>query len=343
MYLCPIKMIILSHSISNMKIEKCFSIDDVRVHRSAIMGIAMLSIMLFHQEFLSVPPFNAFHYCGYWGVEIFLFLSGMGMVNSLNSHSTREFYKRRFIRLFPACFLFGSIKILFYYATSPAFYELYDVMHLGMLSFFSLDLWFINVIIIYYAISPALYYCLKRWSGIMVGVVFLLCVLSHLFVDPIAESDWYSPWGIVNWTLRRLPVFSIGMYVGIYPQILSRKTTLVCSCLAFIAAVVMVLISKIPSLFNFWGFLRNLFIAVGTAFMVYICIFMLEKLNKTAYRLLTSFGIVSLELYLIHEFVFRTINLELNGSVNNLILLSLAFAISLIVAFLGKWLLSKLA
>jgi len=63
------------------------------------MGIAMIAIMLFHQYFTSVFPFNAFHNFGYWGVDVFLFLSGMGLVKSLNNNPLKIFYAHRFYRI----------------------------------------------------------------------------------------------------------------------------------------------------------------------------------------------------------------------------------------------------
>lgn len=41
-------------------------------NRTILMGIAMLSIMLFHQEWVSIFPLNAFHIWGHYGVDIFL-------------------------------------------------------------------------------------------------------------------------------------------------------------------------------------------------------------------------------------------------------------------------------
>ena len=90
-------------------------------YRSTLMGVAMLSIMLSHQRFVHVFPINLFMSFGHWGVDIFLFLSGMGMVGSLMAHTVKEFYYRRFKRLIPLCVLCGAIKYgvfllsLFYY------------------------------------------------------------------------------------------------------------------------------------------------------------------------------------------------------------------------------------
>lgn len=91
---------------------------DISKYRTAIMGIAMISVMLFHQYFTSVIPFNLFHNFGSWGVDVFLFLSGMGIVRSLNNNSLKVYYLRRLKRILPSCILCGSIKYSIFLFTS---------------------------------------------------------------------------------------------------------------------------------------------------------------------------------------------------------------------------------
>lgn len=57
------------------------------------MGFAMISIMLFHQPFFFDNLFvGFFHLFGYWGVEVFLFVSGFGIVHSLKKNSIPVYY-----------------------------------------------------------------------------------------------------------------------------------------------------------------------------------------------------------------------------------------------------------
>lgn len=81
-------------------------------YRTTIMGIAMLSVMLFHQYFTSIVPFNAFHNFGNWGVDVIIFLSGMGLVRSLEKYSLLIYYKRRLKRIIPSCILCGTSKYI---------------------------------------------------------------------------------------------------------------------------------------------------------------------------------------------------------------------------------------
>ena len=69
------------------KQEQTLSIQNITKYRSHLMGIAMLYIILFHTRSMKVKYTNSFLalfvYAGYLGVDIFVFLSGIGMVYSL--------------------------------------------------------------------------------------------------------------------------------------------------------------------------------------------------------------------------------------------------------------------
>lgn len=74
--------------------------------RPFIMGCAILSVMLYHYS----PLLEANTIClfkrGHYGVELFLLLSGMGLVHLLGKDNRLgAFYYRRAIRILPALFL----------------------------------------------------------------------------------------------------------------------------------------------------------------------------------------------------------------------------------------------
>lgn len=299
------------------------------------MGIAIISIMLFHQEFSSIPPLNIFHNYGHWGVEIFLFLSGMGMVKSLRTHQKIEFYKRRFIRLFPSCLLFGTNKLLFYCAVDPSLSVLKEGLHIGWWSCLSLDLWFVNVIAVYYAICPLLFFLIKRLPIVTLFTIFLSCIISHLYICTYTGSDWASPFGLVNWALGRLPVFSLGMYFSLHPKMLTKGFLMV-SCLTFVSALLLVVTRKHICILPLWALIQDICIAIGTVFMVFICVRFLQTVKNGIVRFLSCMGNASLELYLVHEFIIWAIYVKFHGISNDLLLLLIALVISYIIAVVGK-------
>jgi peptidoglycan/LPS O-acetylase OafA/YrhL len=73
-----------------LKIQQMTFNELISKYRTPIMGCAMIVIMLFHQPFIYDSYVDAlFHQFGYWGVEIFLFVSGFGIVYSLYRNDVR--------------------------------------------------------------------------------------------------------------------------------------------------------------------------------------------------------------------------------------------------------------
>ena len=194
----------------NIQISEC---------RNSIMGVPILSIMLFHQYFISMIPFNFFHKFGYWGVDIFLFISGMGLVNSLKKNTKKDYYKRRFIRIIPSCLLCGTTKYIVFILFYSSLFILKDGLKIGIWSIASLDLWYIHTIIILYIISPIIFKSLNKNKYLTIAIILFLFLLNGIFLKPIVDYDWLSPKGIISWTIERLPVFTLGMYLSIYNRI----------------------------------------------------------------------------------------------------------------------------
>lgn len=81
-------------------------------HRSFIMGIAMMMIMLHHLYFVGFPCNTLALDYGMLGVDIFLLLSGFGIYFSLAKNWDKpigSFYRRRLVRIFPAAILAGIL------------------------------------------------------------------------------------------------------------------------------------------------------------------------------------------------------------------------------------------
>ena len=89
---------------------KPIAIHDLSRYRGELMGVAMLVVMLFHvggnrHETIWLCMGR----CGNVGVDMFLFLSGIGLWYSLSSRPwggvrsrLSTFYRRRLLRIYPA-------------------------------------------------------------------------------------------------------------------------------------------------------------------------------------------------------------------------------------------------
>ena len=75
-------------------------------YRNELFGIATLMIVLCHSVSIVPFPESLGHLISYgtMGVNIFLFLSGIGLYYSLkNNGDYLEFYKKRFVRVLEMC------------------------------------------------------------------------------------------------------------------------------------------------------------------------------------------------------------------------------------------------
>ena len=131
-------------------------------YRGELMGAAMLFIILFHIGLSRGDPFYGLRRCGNVGVDIFLFLSGVGLWYSWTKNpSVRHYFTRRYIRIYPAWLLMASL------------YYIPDYLHHGGHSTSLIDLagdilinwdfwlhdeltfWYVPAIMMLYTFAPA--------------------------------------------------------------------------------------------------------------------------------------------------------------------------------------------
>ena len=81
-------------------------IESISNYRSFLMGISIIMIMFFHnlwvRDVIWLMPLNFF---GDFGVDVFLFLSGFGIVYSLRKNNLKTFFKNRFVRIINISFI----------------------------------------------------------------------------------------------------------------------------------------------------------------------------------------------------------------------------------------------
>lgn len=308
-------------------------------YRTAIMGLSMLSIMLFHQYLSSVFPFNFFHNFGYWGVDVFLFLSGVGLVYSLKKNSIRIFYLRRFLRIFPSCVFCGTIRFFLILLLGSFSLILKEKLNYSAWTLASLDLWFIHTILILYAITPFLYISLNKWPLRTFSCIVTLFFLNGVFIKPQVGYDWLSLIGVFSWTVERLLVFSIGMYASMKKDKISIR--LFIPGFFLIIAICLVFVDKTGRSFRCIQACIYFALAMGMPALLYLFVCVLKIIPSSLLRLLIFMGTYSLELYLVHEFLFWTLkNAFING--NPWILLPLGFILSFLFAYFCKLSISKL-
>lgn len=314
--------------------EKKVSLNiQISEYRNSIMGVAMLSIMLFHQYFISMVPFNLFHNFGYWGVDIFLFLSGMGLVNSLKKNTKKDYYKRRFIRIIPSCLICGTTKYIIFILFYSSLFILKDGLKIGIWSIASLDLWYIHTIIILYLVSPIIFKSLNKNRYLIIAIIFILFLLNGFILKPIVGYDWLSPKGVISWTIERLPVFTLGMLISIDNRITNQ--ILYISSFSLLLAITLTLIGKTH--YSFYGIRACIIflLTLGMPFLIMTCISVLKAIPYSMQKFLSFVGNYSLELYLVHEFIFWALIIYCNNWIPSLLFIS-GFLLSFLSAYLCR-------
>ena len=192
-------------------------LEDISRFRGELMGLAMLFIILFHVWVRRDDPFFGLHRCGNVGVDIFLFLSGVGLWFAWTRNpGLRRFYTRRFARIFPAWFIMAC---LFYvpdflgrgrYSSSVGDLIGDITINLDFWMHDELTFWYIPAIMALYIAAP-LYMKLIgdrpvfRWLPVLMVV---WCVMVQ-WVTPI-----HSAVGHIEIFWSRVPIFFIGINAG---------------------------------------------------------------------------------------------------------------------------------
>ena len=339
---------------------KPIAIHDLSRYRGELMGIAMLVVMLFHvggnrHETIWLCMGR----CGNVGVDMFLFLSGIGLWYSLSSRpSSREgspvslpwggvrgrlstFYRRRLLRIYPAWLLLSSLYYVPLYVEGKfTLWQTIGNVLIGwrLWSGFVDEFWFIPMILAFYLLAPFYImlirkYSMWRWLPVL-AMVF--CVLLQYW-KPLNGAL-----GHLEILFSRVPIFLLGINAG---QWVKEERQLEPHAFWLL---LLVFVLSFGVCINFENGLRGRF-PLFMERMVYIPLTVsallllckaLAYLPQWGLKGLAFVGTVSLELYLVHvNFVLKYLRPYDLGYWGTMFLMT---AIALLLAWIIHKLLSLL-
>lgn len=281
-----------------------FSTNIVSKHRSSLMGIAILWVILYHMvskgtEYFDFKYLNALFNQGDSGVDIFMFLSGWGLYLSFKKYSILEFYKRRFARILP---LYMIICLIFIMAINGNIMD-----YLSCVSTFGFWMggiwydWYIPAILLFYLLYPLIGKSTDKF-GILPFIISITVCVGLISYTQISTDCQFGD--IRMFVLSRFPIFVLGAYWG-YLQFEKKQREKMCLCFAISGVVGFAFFYWFLAHTHFLLFsgVRQLLHILYAPGMCFLFSAMLEAVNKytnIVNRILYFCGVMSLELYLIH-------------------------------------------
>jgi len=278
-----------------------------------------------------------FSYFGHFGVQIFIFLSGYGLMIAYHKRKIgwTSFVFKRLTKLYPALIISIIILILIrIYQSSELPNHIILNLYLLKLSFFSnffprmgLSVngpwWFYSMIIQLYFVFPFLLWVYKKTKQLGLWIIVLISYGAIvLFYDSFLDVDL----NIYMLFIGHLPEFILGMIMAMHPP---KKSTYILLPLA----VIVFALGNFYKSFWYFSFLP-------LSFILMVGLQPLQKLISKAkglYKFILFFGEASMYTFAIHGFLrapFVDIANKLNSSTYT-VLIAIVFVTSSTIMGLG--------
>lgn len=288
--------------------------------RTELMGVATLLVLLYHGNFFGSQIGRAIAAEGQVGVEMFLFLSGVGLYFSMRKNeNVFVFYRHRFMRIIPSYLIIAiPLYAIIFFLLGPRKISifLYHIFQVGFLLPNELrhcTLWYVPFIVILYILYPVWYFLTKAFRNgktlvfALLIVAALLCELaSVVFLPGLYVRDGT---GGLALQVCRLPIFLIGCYAAFAVQERKRLRAFPLaffSALAFAAIRLLatLCVDKRSPLYISLIWKSRVFLALA---IICACVLLFglshspDGKKPVVLRVLAFVGKYSLEIYLLQE------------------------------------------
>ena len=300
--------------------RKGFQLNWISQYRDELFGIAIISVLFLHFAMLHIAHYKGSQdtmfliirwirrYISSSGVDIFVFLSGMGLYYSLSKNEDiKSFYGRRYRRILVPYVIVGGI----FWTHVDLFTRAVGLRRLicdfCFITFFAEgvnNLWFIGCISIMYFIFPFVYqavFC-RRLGKLWLVLLFSFSVLFPAVMYRITPELYKN----INIAITRMPIFLLGTAAGKYIKEKKSVPT---------AAIVWLILTGFfckhyvleNHIKGYWSRYAASMFAIS---MLLICVYVLKVLDRAKYFRtgLRFFGRYSLEFYLLHILLWQLLS-----------------------------------
>ena len=306
-------------------------IEYISKYRQALMGIAILGVMVGHCK-MDWPPSIISKAIGVLCYSVFtggfLFLSGFGLYYSMSKNdSIKDFYSKRMKRVLVP---WVCIAVPYFFFMDVIHSDSWSnfLWHVSTLSFWKSGnysgMWYISVILALYLVYP-FYHRIAYGNGGKMQTGFLLFIFGFLLVIEYLIStlapDYYGRISVC----MNMGIFFLGSYMA--STLSNNRKSLIINVgggisICLIADFVFGLNGHIYIIYN----------------VLCICLWSLlfysvqnSKIGNVCIRVFEWFGRYTLELYMIHLFLYYIMKEVLLPDVSNNILFPVAVAFAMVV------------
>jgi peptidoglycan/LPS O-acetylase OafA/YrhL len=286
---------------------RTIELHDISKYRKPLMGIAMLFIMLLHVPLDRTYLLQPIKDMGNIGVDIFLFLSGIGLWFSWSKNpSLKQFYHRRFWRIYPEYFIMACLLYIpdMLRPTSRYCDNLFEMTNnilfqYGFWTEGQRAFWFIAGLMVLYLVAPFYMKLIKNHPPYRWIPVILIMVSMYLTYNLTYRLDFDR----IEMFVNRIPIFLIGINCGSFVKeekkldsqtlwlILSIFLTCFSICLSFNCS---------KHLFAPIYTQRFVYIPFAITFTILLCL-LIKSMPAKLLQPFSFIGGISLECYLIHS------------------------------------------
>lgn len=327
-------------------------------HRKSIMGFAAIYILIFHKYECLFPKGNLLFSIEYGlkelglaGVDIFLFLSGIGLTYSISKTTLGVFYFKRIKRIIIPFVLIGIARGVFDHLS------VLDILcNISGINFWIKDvhslLWFVPAILTLYFVFPFYYKAFMKaknkivFTGIIVSIWFLLSMMFSGFFESLGRNDIYL-------FINRIPVFVMGVFFGWLAHNKSLRFEISDWFMVLLINVIGLYLGFQVIYYNWFlfvtisiTFLPSILIAISLTLILLLSwlfeLLCLAKIGAFITRFFSIIGTVSLEFYCVQgavDFVVKFYFSNLPNAIVNILVFVTVFIAAYFIYFieLGFW------
>lgn len=294
------------------------SIELINKYRGQIMGISALWIVVYHTWYRMFAPETspkllyymelAITKLGYFGVDIFFLLSGIGLSYSIVKHSTKQFLLRRFRRLAYPVLIAAAGQAIMEGWSFPEY--LFRASGIGLFIGKNYFLWFISAITATYLLFPLYWRFFSRSrSKLRFTALFIIAwYLGSVLLDGVIPSK------VALLLMPRVQPFVLGVFFGWAQQNgglkMSRRVFNIAAVLSAAAGTALGWLNTIHSVGFFRlqpnGFIPGILVAFGFTVLLAELSGLLDRAGRATRGVNGFFGFygrISLEIYCVQEFL----------------------------------------